>query len=457
MKRILSLLILMAGALNAENTWPAIIGHSRPFLVQIEYYEALDSPESLSQKREVKRRLSGILFGDEGLVITHASIFPAQLNFLNASLSGSGEPPRDIKVRLTDGTMVPAVFVGKDDDYHVAFIRLETEEPPSGVKFNTRYRAQIGDELLLVHLLNSSYQNAAHIQALRINAVQKQLRPIYLADGETRALSFGLVMNTRGQALGVAYTRTNSMGTSASGLIRMRMAADLKELLKKPPVYTRKKRDNKKWLGITMQPFTRAMARYYSADTINGILINTIMEGSPAQQAGLQIGDVITSLGGIRIAAEKYEDMNDFRDRIRSFPSDSARVRFWRDGQLLSAIVHLTATPISQFLADSYEVKSIGFSAKELTKDILLAKNMDFDTQGVWISKVERAGSADLAGLQIGDILLKVNDKPVKTLNSLKKILRGLESGNGSYISLFIRRGAETEFVFVKNVFEEKE
>ncbi len=452
MKRVLYLLILIACAAQAGNNWPAIVRQARPYLVEIEYYEAMESPESLSKKREVKRQLSGILFGDAGLIITHASIFPAQLNFLNASLFGSSELPRDISVRLADGKTVPAVFVGKDDDYHVAFIRLEMEKPPPGLNFNTRYEAQIGDELLLLHLLNSSYQNAPHLQALRINAVQQQLRPVYLADGETRALTFGLVMNTRGVPLGVAYTRTGSMGTSASGLIRLRMASALKELLKKPPVYTRKKRDNKKWLGITMQPFTRAMARYYAADSVNGILINTIMEGSPAQQAGLQIGDVITSMGGIRVAAEKYEDMDDFRDRIRSFPRDSAMVRFWRDGTMRQAMVHLTATPISQFLADSHEIRSLGFSAKALTKDILLAKNMDFDTRGVWISHVERAGSADLAGLRIGDILLKINNTPVETLDDLKAAVEKIDRGEQDYVSLFIRRGAETQFIFVKKL-----
>ncbi len=452
MKRILTLLILISSTLHAGNAWPGIVQQSRPYLVEIEYYEAMDSPESLSKKREVKRQLSGILFGNEGLIITHSSIFPAQLNFLNASLYGSSELPRDITVRLADGKTIPATFVGKDDDYHVAFIRLDMKKPPRGVKFNTRYRPQIGDKLLLLHLLNSSYQNAPHLQELRINAVQQQLRPLYLADGETRALSFGLVMNGKGVPLGVAYTRTGSMGTSASGLIRMRMASALKELLKNPPVYTRKKRDNKKWLGITMQPFTRAMARYYSADSINGILINTIMEGSPAQQAGLQIGDVITSLGGIRVIAEKYEDMDDFRDRIRSFPRDSAEVRFWREGSLLKAMVHLTATPISQFLADSYEIKSLGFSVKALTKDILLAKNMDFDTHGVWISQVERAGSADLSGLRIGDILLKINNTPIETLDNLKKMMETIDREKPDYISLFIRRGAETQFIFIKNL-----
>ncbi len=452
MKKLLYLLILISCVAQAGNNWPAIVRQSRPYLVQIEYYEAMDSPESLSKKREVKRQLSGILFGNDGLIITHASIFPAQLNFLNASLYGSSELPRDITVRLADGKIVPAVFVGKDDDYHVAFIRLNMKSPPPGLKFNTRYQAHIGDELLLLHLLNSSYQNAPHLQALRINAVQQQLRPVYLADGETRALTFGLVMNTRGVPMGVAYTRTGSSGTSASGLIRLRMASDLKELLKKPPVYTRKKRDNKKWLGITMQPFTRAMARYYKADSVNGILINTVMEGSPAQQAGLQIGDVITRLGGTRVAAEKYEDMDDFRDRVRSFPGDSALVRFWRDGVLHQTLVHLTATPISQFLADSYEIKSLGFSAKALTKDILLAKNMDFDTRGVWISHVERAGSADLAGLRIGDILLKINNHSIETLENLKTAVEKIERGKPGYVSLFIRRGAETQFIFVKKL-----
>ena len=92
----------------------------------------------------------------------------------------------------------------------------------------------------------------------------------------------------------------------------------------------------------------------------------------------------------------------------------------------------------------------MGFNVKELTQDIILAKQLNFDTQGVWVSKVERAGWADVAGLRVGDLIIKMNEKIVNSLETIKKRFVNIGEEKPEYVSLFIKRQSDTEFLFIK-------
>ncbi len=115
--------------------------------------------------------------------------------------------------------------------------------------------------------------------------------------------------------------------------------------------------------------------------------------------------------------------------------------------------VELGEAPISSFLADELSNTLLGFSVKELTQDIIIVKQLDYDTEGVWVSRVERAGWADVAGLQVGDLLLKINEQLISSLDDLKKYFSKIEQEKPEYISLFIKRGPDTRFLFVKTEF----
>ncbi len=440
MKTILSILLITVFFIQAAD-YASIVKKYRPYIVRIEYFESIQIPEYPSG-HTVKRSLTGVLYGDDGMIVTASSIFKAGLDFTNAGGYGPSEPPKDITVRFFDGTEAPARFVGKDDDFNLGFIQLDSLKRREGCRFVTTYDAKTGAVLKVLHLLPSGFQGLPFLQQVMLNARQDGLRPYFLADGKSIGMKIGLALDARNRPVGVA--------ANESGFIQIRLASTFGQLLKNPPLYTPQGSDGKKWLGITMQPFTRAMARYFHADSIRGVLVNDVLEGSPAQQAGLQIGDVLLRLGDITLQAERYDDLKSFRDHLRAFPSDSAIIHYWRDGKTASTRVHLTATPISRFLAESFRDTLYGFSAKELTRDILLAGNLDFDTQGAWVSTVENAGWADLAGLQRGDIILAVNDTPVKNIKHLKRCVAELNKTHPAYVRMFIRRGSERLFIFIK-------
>jgi len=204
-----------------------------------------------------------------------------------------------------------------------------------------------------------------------------------------------------------------------------------------------------------MQPFSRAMASYHGTDDMTGVLINTVLKDSPAGKAGLKLGDVIISVDGQKVAAEKDNELEGFRKLIREQKDSKVLFKISRDGQLLEVDVILGDTPISQFLADEVSSSIIGLSVKELTQDIILAQRLDWETEGVWVSKTERAGWADVAGLQIGDLILRINDQPISGLKDIKNLFEQVENEKPPYLNLFIQRRGNTRYLFIKTNFEE--
>jgi len=439
--------------------WQKIIDVAESNLLNIEYYEEINSPESISQVNKIKRNLSGIIVDSSGLIMTSSVIYKAGMGFSGSSHFGPANPPNDIKVKLKTGEAINAVFVGKDDDKNVAFIRAEKPLSSPGIKFTEKSESHIGQKIFVVYQLGEKYNFQVMVLEKAINSVVPGPPEKLLTDIGAQNISFGLVFDDFGNSLGILYRASQgnawpySFNSRMSGFGEILLPGSFKELIKNPPKFEKKNTDRKKWLGVNMQPFTRSLARYFGVDQLTGILISTIIEGSPADKAGLKIGDVLTDFNGTKLRAEETSHLSSLRNLVRESEEETVDAKVWRDGENISLKINLIAVPISQYLADEVSNELLGFSAKELTKDIIMAKQLDYDTDGVWISRVERAGWADLSGLHVGDLLLKVDDQDLQSIDQLDTFLATFEKEKPDYISFFVKRRSETRFLFIKTNF----
>ncbi len=439
--------------------WQKLIDVAENNLVSIEYYEEINSSESISQVNKIKRSLTGIIVDSSGLIMTSTAIYRTVLDFSGSSHFGPAHPPKDIKIKLKSGEAIDAVFVGKDDDKNVAFIKSEDPLPNSGIKFTDEKEYKIGHKIFVVYQLGEKYNFQLMILEKAINSIIPGPTKKLLTDIGQQSISFGLVFNESGNTLGILYraSQRNTLrygyGSRQPGYAEIILPQSFKSLIENPPKFKKKNTERKKWLGINMQPFTRSLARYFNEEQLTGILINTILEGSPAEQAGLKVGDILTNFNGHKLKAEKNLDLSSLRNFVRESVDETVEAKVWRKGKILTLKINLTAVPISQYLADEVSNESLGFSAKELTKDIIMAKQLDYDTDGVWVSRVERAGWADLSGLHVGDLLLKVDDQDLQSIDQLDTFLGRFENEKPEYISFFIKRHSETRFLFIKTNF----
>ncbi len=456
---LISLLVLLTFIPLFAQNWQNTLENTSKKVVLIEYYEQLNSSESMMDKEKIKRYLTGVLISTDGLIVTSSSLFKASLEFNSLSyLYSPYQMPIQIRVKINGSGYLPAEFIGKDDDLGLAFIKLKTKPDVNPIEFSKDDNLSLGDKIVIVQHLSKAYNYNILVNERLVNSILEKPQKRYLCEPTFNALTdFGLVLKKNGQAIGLFAISKNG-NTDVLGVhdfggnapISILPFSAFANLIKKPPIYMEKRTVRKKWLGIYMQPYTREIANYYGYPEVEGILVNTVIDDSPAWSAGIKSEDVITAINEHKLHSETDNDMNTFRKIIREYQDNEIKFTIFRKGKTLTLTGRLKGTPISQFLANEASNSTLGFSVKELTQDFILAKQLDFDTEGVWVSKVEQAGWADIAGLRRGDLLQKINGQKITNLADAQFLFRKIHETKPNYISIFLKRRSETQFLFLK-------
>jgi serine protease Do len=195
------------------------------------------------------------------------------------------------------------------------------------------------------------------------------------------------------------------------------------------------------YLGVNIQPVTADMAESLGLKTAKGAIVAEAMSGTPAADAGLKAGDVITKLNG-----QVVDDASDLTRRIGSFkPSDKVELTYIRDGAEKTASVTL-ADQKNQTVA-----QADGKPAKEQgALGIQIAPAKDGD-KGVQIVGVDPNGTAAEQGLAEGDVILDVAGKSVSSPADVKAGIANAKSQGKKAVMMRIQTadGSGARFVAV--------
>ncbi len=123
---------------------------------------------------------------------------------------------------------------------------------------------------------------------------------------------------------------------------------------------------------------------------------------------------------------------------------------YLRDGERTEISLVLGQAPVSAWTADEDEDEEIGITVREITLDDILAQNLEPDLRGAIVSELERAGWAQLGGVQVGDIIRAVDGNPVTDLASYKAQTARLHDEKPAATLWFVLRRTETLFVSIK-------
>jgi Do/DeqQ family serine protease len=175
------------------------------------------------------------------------------------------------------------------------------------------------------------------------------------------------------------------------------------------------------WIGAGGQAVTADLAEGLKLDRPRGVIIGNIYKGGSAEKAGLQVGDVVVAINGHEVA-----DPQSLRFRLATLPiGSSAKLDVLRKGQAVEIALPLMAapeTPPRQLTALRGRNPLAGTSVTNLSPAVAEEINVD-DWSGVVISSIEAGSFPARLGLQAGDILLKLNDQAIATVDDLKKAL----------------------------------
>ena len=174
------------------------------------------------------------------------------------------------------------------------------------------------------------------------------------------------------------------------------------------------------WLGATLQPVSREIADSLGLDRPTGALVSEVVADSPAAQAGLRRGDVVTEVDGR--AVDDPESLG-YRLGTKSIGA-SATLTARRNGRQLSLPLRLVAapeTPARETLTLRGRSPFSGATVVNLSPAVMEELSIESFREGVVVEDVAAGSTAANVGLQKGDVILAVNDAKIARTSDLQR------------------------------------
>jgi serine protease Do len=187
------------------------------------------------------------------------------------------------------------------------------------------------------------------------------------------------------------------------------------------------------------------LERFYALDLNTGMLIDSVDPDSPAAKAGLQGGDILLAINGRPVDGRFPEQLPSIQNTIASQAVGSALGLTVRRGKQTSNVTVVTER-LESSMGDEWALDRWGLSVRKVTRRYAREHELADDT-GVLVIGVRPGYPADVAGLEPGDIVTKVNRRPVVSLDVIKAAHEAyaqrpaptlLEAGRDRRVSLFV-------------------
>ena len=243
---------------------------------------------------------SGFILTQDGFVVTNHHVIDGATS---------------VKVTLYDGESYDAAVIGSDSDYDIAVLKIDaTGLTP--VTLGDSSLLNVGDHVLAVgnplgELTFSASEGIASSVNRTINVSGIPFNMIQVTCAVNPGNSGGPLFNAYGEVVGIVsakYSSTASSSSSGESVEGLGFAIPINDVLAMiEDIMTNGYVTDKAYMGIVPGTMTSQMAAQYRYDVSEGVFIYSVEENSPASEAGLQMGDVITAIDGKSIAS--YEEL----------------------------------------------------------------------------------------------------------------------------------------------------
>jgi serine protease Do len=372
---------------------------------------------------------SGFIISNDGYVLTNHHVV---------------KDADEIVVKLTDRRELVAKLVGSDARTDVAVLKVQANGLPTA-NIGSPNDLKVGEWVLAI---GSPFGFEQSVTAGIVSAKGRSLPggnyvPFIQTDVAINpGNSGGPLFNMAGKVVGInsqIYSRTGGfMGLSFAIPIDVVMS-----------IVNQIKSGGKAshgWLGVQIQDVTRQLAESFGMKTPHGALVAKIIPNSPAEKAGLQVGDVITDFNGHPI-----DTSADLPPMVGMTPiNQDAKLTIIRQGETKNVSFKIGLLPDQEDKApiDKAEAKPanrLGIQVSDLTEEQKDA--LENYKGGVLVQDVDR-GIASEAGIQPGDVILRIQDNPVRNTRDFDKIVKNLTVGKS--VAVLIQRRGSPIFLALK-------
>ena len=377
---------------------------------------------------------SGFIMSPDGYIITNHHV-----------VDGAGE----LIVTLSDRSELIAKLIGSDERSDIAVLKIDAPYELQTVILGNSDSLKVGEWVLAI---GSPFGFDYSVTAGIVSAKSRSLPddnyvPFIQTDVAINpGNSGGPLFNLQGKVIGVnsqIYSRTGGfMGLSFA--IPMKVVLNVYEQIKQTGTVSRG------WLGVFIQDVTQELAESFGMTKPAGALISKVLPDSPAKKGGIKAGDIVVEFGGS--AVDRSSDLPPLvgQEEVGS----KVKVQVIRNGKKMRLTIVIGALKDEPEVAlkskakqaDEFNIhEKLGIAVTAITSDQRI--NLRVERGGVLIANLED-GPATEAGLQRGDVILKMASSLVLGVQSFKNILRPLAPN--SVVPILIQREGSPLYVAVR-------
>lgn len=410
-----------------EKTTPAVVNISTtgkvvvrdPFFDDPFFRRFFDMPERQRERRTTGLGSGVIIDAKNGYIVTNSHVI---------------DKAEDIIVTLEDGQRFNAEVIGKDPGADIAVIQIEAQrlaQIPYGNSEKLRqgdFVVAIGNPFGLGQTVTSGIVSALGRSGLGIESYEDFIQ----TDASINpGNSGGALVNLRGELVGI---NTAIYGPSGGNVgigfaIPVNMAKQITEQLIEHGEVKRGR------LGFTAQDLTPELAEAFGASRNKGVVVARVEPKSPADKAGIKVGDVI-----VVVNEREVESSAQVRNEIGLLRIGSrVKLEVLRNGKsriLIASVEELVAKTVS---GKSLSQKLKGAEFRETFEDASRGTSAGIEI-------VSASSNAAAAGLQKGDIIISVNKKRVKNFKDMRTAIKK----NPKALLLNIQREARGLFILIQ-------
>jgi serine protease Do len=379
--------------------------------------------------REYKSRGagSGVIISTNGTILTNNHVV---------------DNTTEITVTLSNKQEYKARVVGRDPKTDLAVIKIDSRGPFKAAVLGDSDAARVGEWVLAIGnpfgLSNTVTSGIVSAKGRVIGAgpyddfIQTDA-PINPGN------SGGPLFNMKGEVIGI-NTAIIPNGQGIGFAIPVSTAKALLPELETKGTVTRG------FIGVNIQDITEDLAKSLNLKSDKGALVSELVEGSPADKAGVKRGDVITAFNG-----KEIKDGHELASTVAATPIDKeVPLRVARDGKEITLRVTVgrldSKEPGNAPIEEASQGKW-GLQLQGLTPE--LARQLGAKSeQGVLVAGVKPGSPADNASVQRGDVILEVNRQPVKSVADMKEKIE--KSHTKDSLLLLVQRGGNSLYLVLK-------
>ncbi len=351
-----------------------------------------------------------------------------------------------VTVIFQDHSSHPAKVVGRDVRTDLALLKIDTKKPLPYVSWGNSSKVKVGDWVVAV---GNPFGLGGTVTAGIVSALGRNINEgpyddfLQIDAPINRGNSGGPTFDLEGQVVGINTAIYSPSGGSV-GIGFAVPSNNAKYVVNQLEAHGKVTWG---WLGVAIQNVTPSIAKSLGLPHAEGALVASVVPDSPAAKAGVKSGDVIVKAGDTNIG-----DVHDLPRLVAETPIGSKLpLTVMRDGKSQTIVADVGEMPAKEASAEgttgqpSATASALGLRLAPLDPELRGELKVGKDVNGVAVLSVADNSPVAALGIQAGDVIVSVDQKPVTTPQDAAAALKqAAKSGN---ILLLIDRQGTTQFV----------